>query len=207
MAACSGDDSAPIGFQPSATASVARPEAVPATATADTSTPTPVTSSPASTAGTAQSAGAAPATSATPMPGDRDGVPFSTLDVRRAVQDGHRFSFWRVDDRTPLCPASAAPGLPYWSANLAGSDFGPVWVLWVYPDVDALQRDWETIPGDAPRSRIEGCELPTGFVYWNKNLIMTFAVWLSLGEELPLERHYDSPGEHPAVRGFLGLMP
>lgn len=202
LAACSGDDTTATGIEPSATATatapegVATPEAIPATATAETSTETPATSSPAPTIGPAPSRGESLATTATPI---------STLDVRRAVQDGQGFSFWRVDDRTPLCPASAAPGLPYWSVNLAGSDFGPIWVLWVYPNSDALQQDWETMPGEAPRSRLEGCELPTGFVYWNENLVMTFAAWLSLGEELPLERHPESPREPPAGRGFLGL--
>lgn len=132
----------------------------------------------------------------------------STCGGRCRTVRGFRSGRWRpVEDRAPLCPASAPPGLPYWSANLAGSDFGPIWVLRVYPDTDALQEDWETVPGEAPRSRIQGCELPTGFVYWNENLVMTFAVWLSLGEELPMERHDQSLSEHPAVRGFLGLTP
>ena len=125
----------------------------------------------------------------------------------RAAVEQAGVTFLLVERRETICPGSAVPGRPYWMANRVGSDFGPIWVLWVYPDPDALREDWETVPGEAPRPRVEGCELPTGFVYWNENLVLTFAVWLSAGEELPLEGQYESPGDHPAVRVFLGLTP
>ena len=36
---------------------------------------------------------------------------------------------------------------------------------------------------------------------------MAFEVWSSLGEDIPLDGHGESPGEHPAVLAFLGLAP
>ena len=44
-------------------------------------------------------------------------------------------------------------------------------------------------------------------MYWNENLVMAFEVWSSLGEDIPLDGHGESPGEHPAVLAFLGLAP
>jgi hypothetical protein len=138
--------------------------------------------------------------------GDAGGAPFSTVDVRVAVEDERNYSFWLVDERASPCPGSAVPGRPYWSANLAGSDFGPLFFLWVYPDVDALREDWEANPGEAPSPRFD-CELPSGFVYWNENLILVFDVWISLGEPVPLESHWENPGNTPAVGAFLELAP
>ena len=136
------------------------------------------------------------------------GAPFSASDVAGVVErDGQGYSFWLIDDRAPICPGSAVPGRPHWSANLAGSDFGPVFVLWVYPDVGALQQDWEVVPGEAPRARFDGCDLAHGFVYWNENLVIAFEVWLSLGEDVPLGGNGESPGDHPAVHAFLELAP
>ncbi len=204
LAACSGGgDSAAVRIEPIATAA-----AVGAGASLPSSTPAPpeTPAQPAPTVATRDGQTPAPAAAGTTAPGDLAGLPFSTGDVRAAAEQAG-VTFLPVEDRAPLCPGSAAPGRPYWSANLAGSDFGPIWVLWVYPDAAAFQEDWETIPGEAPRPRVEDCELPTGFVYWNENLVMTFAVWLSLGEEIPMERHNESPGDHPAVHVFLELTP
>ena len=210
-------------------------EPVEVTAPAATTEATEVTASPAATAVAATpvsgqtAAGSPAATPSTPIPsvtqpprptpsptrvgppepreGDESGVPFSTVDVRVAVEDGRGYSFWLVEQERPtLCPASAVPGRPYWSSNLLGSDFGPVFVLWVYPDALALEADWDVEPGEVPAPRFD-CDLPSGFVYWNENLILAFDVWLSLGEPLPLHEHWESPSDMPAVEAFLELAP
>jgi len=36
---------------------------------------------------------------------------------------------------------------------------------------------------------------------------MAFDVWLSLGEPMPLESHWESPNDMPAVQAFLELAP
>jgi hypothetical protein len=138
--------------------------------------------------------------------GDASGVPFSTLDVRLAVEEGRGYSFWLIEEREVPCAGSAVRGHPYWSANLAGSDFGPLFVLWVYPDIEALRKDWDAVPGEAPKPQFD-CEPPSGFVYWNENLIMAFDVWFSLGEAIFLEGHWKSPSDMPAVEAFLELVP
>lgn len=147
-----------------------------------------------------------PTPAATPSEGDTQGFPFSTADVR-AVVEGSGITFIPLGERDAICPGSAVPGRPYWTANAAGTDFGPVFVLWVYPDLAALEADWAVEPGESPKLRVEGCDLPTGFEYWNENLVLAFDVWLSAGLDVPLAGHYESPGDHPTVEAFLGLTP
>jgi len=136
--------------------------------------------------------------------GDVTGIPFSTEDVRLMVEGEYGYSFWLVKERAPLCPSSSVVGRPYWSASLAGSDFGPVFVLWVYPDIETLRLDWTAVNGQAPVP-IFDCELPSGFVYWNENLVLAFDVWLGLGQPLPLAGHPENPNDMPAITAFLSL--
>lgn len=198
-ASCSGSE--PAVVEPSTTPTAAATREAGPTGTPPPATPTPA-SPPTDTPTPAPTASAPPEERA----GDASGVPFSTADVRLAVEEGRGYSFWLVEERAPLCPGSSVPGRPYWSANLAGSDFGPVFVLWVYEDVDALRLDWEAVPGESPVPLFD-CELPSGFVYWNENLVFTFDVWLSLGEPLPLGAHPESPSDMPAIAAFLELAP
>lgn len=208
-AACSGSDPVSVAQPATPTGSAATVTSsggavAPATGggTATRSTPTPVV------APTTQPRPVATSVApAEPRAGDLQGSPFSTIDVRVSVEDERGYSFWLVDEERPqLCPESAVPGRAYWSANLGGSDFGPVFVLWVYPDVDALEADWNAEVGESPTPKFD-CELPSGFVYWNENLILAFDVWLSLGEPLPLHDHWESPSDMPAALAFLELAP
>ena len=202
LAACSsGGDTAAVRIEPTTTAAAGTGVAMQSATPLAASVPAPV---PTATSNEAQTL--APVHARTAATGDLAGFPFSTGDMRLAVEQAG-VTFLLVELGDTICPGSAVPGRPYWSANRAGSDFGPVFLLWVYPDQDALGEDWEAAPGEAPRLRVEGCELPTGFVYWNENLVLTFAVWLSAGEELTLDGHHEGPGDHPAVRAFLGLTP
>jgi hypothetical protein len=178
--------------------------ATPAATTTATPTPT-ATATPVATA----TAIASPAPGARPAPtpaaDDLAGVPFSTHDVRLAVEAAG-YSFWRTDV-VPFCLETAVPGQAFWSANLAGSDFGPVFVLWIYPDTEAVQADWRVAPRERPELLVEGCELPYGFVWWNENAVMAFQVFVSLGEEYGLEDTERLPTEFPAVQAFLELSP
>jgi hypothetical protein len=137
-----------------------------------------------------------------PEPPDLEGHPFSTRDVRQAIEkDGNGYSF-RYVAREPLCPQTSVPELSVWSGNLAGSDFGPVLVLWLYPSEATLRQEWD-VSGEHPRPLLDGCELPTEFAYWNGNAILAFEIWLGLGEEFSVDEHDESPDDHPAVRAFL----
>ena len=178
---------------PSPTATAAATPAAVATATARaTVTPVPAPTAP-------------PRPVPTPAPADLAGSPFSTHDVRLAIE-GANYSFWPADVE-PFCLEAAVPGLPFWSANLAGSDFGPVYVLWVYPDLEALRADWQVTPGERPELLVEGCELPYGFVWWHENLVMAFQVFLGPDGESGIEGSATGPADFPAVPAFLELAP
>ncbi len=213
-AACNGGsgDAVPTSvISPSTTTPTPNPTIVTATDTpapTGTATPTATPSPPPPTS----TATATPAGTATPQPttppsgdptaGDVEGFPFSTVDIRAAVE-ARGFSFLLLTDRGALCAGAAVEVHSFWSANLAGSDSGPALAVWVYPDRDALEADWSVAPGSAPEPRF-GCDLPTGFVYWNENLVMALDTWLAAGSEVPIGN--ESPSQHPSVEGFLSLL-
>ncbi len=171
---------------------------------------------PTSTLGIAPTQVVTPAANGTPVPptprspadADRDlaGLPFSTADLRQAVETAG-YSFSGVETRKPLCPHTSVPELPFWSANLAGGDAGPILVVWVYPSLEALAAEWEAEAGAPPKPLLEGCDLPTGFVYWNQNLVLVFETWSSLGVESPVDIEGRLPSEHPAIIAFLSMTP
>ena len=99
------------------------------------------------------------------------------------------------------------PEQAFWSVNLTDGDSGPILVLWVYPNSETLKADWQAEPGQAPQSLLPNCGLPSGFAYWNENLVMVFAAWFSLGIESATSPDEQSPGQHPAVQAFLELSP
>jgi hypothetical protein len=122
--------------------------------------------------------------------------------VRAAIENGGLGFSFLYFERQPLCPQTSVPELPVWSANLAGSDFGAVYAVWVYPDEAAAREEWD-VSGERPRLLFEGCQLPTEYVYWNANVVMAFEVWSGLDEEYTVEEHGESPDEHPAVLAFV----
>ena len=204
--ACLGDDDDGDAVQlrtPTLTPTASETPSPTATAAA---TPAPVTTATARATATPVPAPTAPLRPVpTPASADLAGSPFSTHDVRVAVE-GANYSFWPADVE-PFCLETAVPGLPFWSANLAGSDFGPVYMLWVYPDLEALRADWQVTPGERPELLVEGCELPYGFVWWNENAVMAFQVFLGPDGESGLAGSATGPAEFPAVRAFLELAP
>lgn len=207
--ACGGgsDVPAPADTPTATTSPRPNPTIINATETPDaTGTPASTTPEPTASPSVTASPTATPQPTATGSPNapgttDLEGFPFGTADVRAAVE-ARCFGFVPVAERAPLCPASSVTGHAFWSANLAGSDSGPIFVLWVYEDPAALQLDWEVEPGSSPSPRFD-CELPSGFVYWNENMVLALETWLAAGSDVPIGE--ERPSDHPAVQGFLSL--
>ena len=148
----------------------------------------------------------APAVGPTDTSRDLTGFPFSTADLRQAIETTG-YSFAPLTNIAPICPQTSVPEQAFWSVNLTDGDSGPILVLWVYPNSETLKADWQAEPGHAPRSLLPNCGLPSGFAYWNENLVMVFAAWFSIGIESATSPDEQSPGQHPAVQAFLELSP
>ncbi len=148
----------------------------------------------------------APSVGPTDTSRDLTGLPFSTADLRQAIETAGS-SFAPLTNIAPICPQTSVPEQAFWSVNLTDGDSGPILVLWVYPNSETLKADWRAEPGQAPQSLLSNCGLPSGFAYWNENLVMVFAAWFSLGIESATGPDEQSPGQHPAVQAFLELSP
>ena len=165
---------------------------------------TPATPAPTSTPETAPTQ--APSVGPTDTSRDLTGFPFSTADLRQAIETAG-YSFAPLTNIAPICPQTSVPEQAFWSVNLTDGDSGPILVLWVYPNSETLKADWQAEPGQAPQSLLSKCGLPSGFAYWNENSIIVFAAWFSLGIESATGPDEQSPGQHPAVQAFLELSP
>ncbi len=165
---------------------------------------TPATPAPTSTLEIAPTQ--APSVGPTDTSRDLTGFPFSTADLRQAIETAG-YSFAPLTNIAPICPQTSVPEQAFWSVNLTDGDSGPILVLWVYPNSETLKADWQAEPGQAPQSLLSKCGLPSGFAYWNENLVMVFAAWFSLGIESATSPDEQSPGQHPAVQAFLELSP
>ena len=165
---------------------------------------TPATPAPTSTLEIAPTQ--APSFGPTDTSRDLTGFPFSTADLRQAIETAG-YSFAPLTNIAPICPQTSVPEQAFWSVNLTDGDSGPILVLWVYPNSETLKADWQAEPGQAPQSLLPNCGLPSGFAYWNENLVMVFAAWFSLGIESATSPDEQSPGQHPAVQAFLELSP
>ncbi len=165
---------------------------------------TPATPAPTSTPEIAPTQ--APSVGPTDTSRDLTGFPFSTADLRQAIETAGS-SFAPLTNIAPICPQTSVPEQAFWSVNLTDGDSGPILVLWVYPNSETLKADWQAEPGQAPQSLLPNCGLPSGFAYWNENLVMVFAAWFSLGIESATGPDEQSPGQHPAVQAFLELSP
>ena len=165
---------------------------------------TPATPAPTSTPEIAPTQ--APSVGPTDTSRDLTGFPFSTADLRQAIETAG-YSFAPRTNIAAICPQTSVPEQAFWSVNLTDGDSGPILVLWVYPNSETLKADWQAEPGQAPQSLLPNCGPPSGFAYWNENLIMLFAAWFSLGIESATSPDEQSPGQHPAVQAFLELSP
>ena len=165
---------------------------------------TPATPAPTSTLEIAPTQ--APSVGPTDTSRDLTGFPFSTADLRQAIETAG-YSFAPLTNIAPICPQTSVPEQAFWSVNLTDGDSGPILALWVYPNFETLKADWQAEPGHAPQSLLPNCGLPSGFAYWSENLVMVFAAWFSRGIESATSPDEQSPGQHPAVQAFLELSP
>ena len=181
-----------------------------ATATAGTTAPAAAT--PAATA--APAATPAPAATASPTPAptaappsdapDIDGVPFSLDDFASALPAP---GLTPTDEFEPTCPgASAQAGRVHRAGRRRGRVVRRVGDLWVYADHEAFKGDWAVGEDFRVAPLLDGCEPPTGFVYWHENLVLWFAGLYGPGVapgSLPATT--DEVRGHPVVRAFLEL--
>ncbi len=186
------------------------------TASTETATPSAEVSStivpsegtPTATPGATETPAATGTATATPSggtsstAGDLEGVPYSTSDVRAAVESAGR-TFLVVDDREPLCAGTSVEETTFWAASSGGSDYGPLWTLWVYPDSEAREDDWQLSEGEL-QPQVDDCEPPTGFNYFNANTVLVFTGWSGLGEESLYDENR-SPGEDAAKEAFVAM--
>ena len=206
--ACGGDGESEA--TPTATAAATAPAATSTATPAQTATPTATrppspaatpaaTSTPAPTA----TATATPTPAAGPAPVAAEGVPYSLSDLADALAPGG-IEASGLYDPAAACAGAAVEGVPFVAAGDASAERFAVWVLWVYPDVEAREGDWRT--GQRAEPLVEGCEPPNGFVYWNENLLLWFSGFFGDAVEPgspPLS--LEEVREHPVVRAFLGL--
>ncbi len=185
---------------PAATASPAATP-VPATATPSAAaTPPPATATPApqATASPSPTTTPEPTPAALPPPGlAAIGDPFSSSDLAEAVEA--RGWVIGIVGAAPMCQQTAVTGEWLGSGRTDGSG-GPAFALWVYPDRAAAERDWELVPRNSPRPLSTACVPGTGFIYWNENLILSYAPHAQSGELLTA-----SGSGHPVVQAFLSL--
>ena len=140
---------------------------------------------------------------ATPTPIDAEGVPYSLADLADALAPGG-VVLTDLYDPSAACAGAAVRGLPFVASAEATAGRFAVWVLWVYPDTEARQGDWQT--GQRAEPLVEGCEPPNGFVYWHENLLLWFIGFY--GDDVEPgspARSLEEVREHPVIRAFLGL--
>ena len=200
---CGGGDGDGGEATPSATGTPSPAGASTATATATatpTATPTPTpTATPTGTAIATPS----PTPPARSAPADVEGFPYSLSDLADALAPGG-IEETDLYDPASACAGAAVGGVPFVAASDADAGRFAVWVLWVYPDNEARQGDWQT--GQRADPLVEGCEPPNGFIYWHDNLLLWFVGFY--GDDVapgspPLSR--EEVREHPVIRAFLGL--
>lgn len=204
---CGGSDDEPAVATATATAT---PTSTAAATTTPTATPT---ATPAATGTPAATPTPTPATAtatrtpvaATPPSVSAEGLPYSLSDLADALAPGG-VVLTDLYDPASACAGAAVEGLPFVASEDATAGRFAVWVLWVYPDGESRQADWQT--GQRAEPLVEGCEPPNGFVYWHDNLLLWFIGFY--GDDVepgspPLSR--EEVREHPVIRAFLGLKP
>ena len=203
---CGGDDEGGGETTPTATATPSPEGASTATATTATPTPTPTatpTPTPTATPTGTAIATPSPAPPPRPAPAEVEGFPYSLSDLSDALAPGG-IEETDLYDPASACAGAAVGGVPFVVAGDAATERFAVWVLWVYPDSEARQGDWQT--GQRAEPLVEGCEPPNGFVYWNSNLLLWFiGFW---GDDIPPASppvSREEVREHPVIRAFLGL--
>ena len=130
------------------------------TPVAVTATPEP-TPEPLATPSAVATATAEP--TATPLP---TGSPFSASQLLEALAK-HGVDY-ELSELRSECLGEAS------GAHRYASERGPDFTLWVYPGGDALKADWVLPSSGAPSPRTLECEVDSGWVYWNENVLLAF---------------------------------
>ena len=86
----------------------------------------PVTPAPTSTPEIAPTQ--APSVGPTDTSRDLTGLPFSTADLRQAIETAG-YSFAPLTNIAPICPQTSVPEQAFWSVNLTDGDSGPILAL------------------------------------------------------------------------------
>lgn len=168
-----GQDGTEIDISTATATATASAEASPSTAPTEgatpedgAATPTPGDTTPTAMPDDDDDDDATPTPSATssPQAGDRLGAPYGSADVRAAIESGAG-SFAVDDEVEQLCPDTSVPGTAFRAEGDA------LWSLWVYPDAEAREADWVMEDGQL-EPQTDDCELPTGFNYFNANVVI-----------------------------------
>jgi len=96
---------------------------------------------------------------------ESSGVPYSTSDFRAALPSSLAVEAGSADEA--LCPDTSVAE----TTLRVGGDDGSIWALWVYPDSEAREADWEFSDG-ALRAQTDDCDPPTGLNYFNANVVL-----------------------------------
>lgn len=111
--------------------------------------------------------------------------------------------FRPVDDLEPLCSDTSVAELPVWMADDGGTDYGPVFVLWVYPNAAAMAEDWSR--GSDGVQSLLGCTLSTGSIYWHANTILAFRTWMGAQGDVGPHDPLRNPRDEAPIQAFLEM--
>ena len=206
------DDEAPAAVSTAtpvaATATPATPTPTPATPTSTptpaASTPTPATATPTPTP--TPTATPPPAT-ATPTLGAPDSadLPDRFVQLVAALPEPGAVL---MDFYEPACPGASVDPIVFAGPDYEGAERFAVWVFWPYPDRAAFWEQWVITAEGRAEPRLDGCEPPTGFIYFNHGRLIWFVGFY--GSEVAPGSPPDTRAEirqHPVIQALLGLQP
>ena len=202
-----------------------------ATPTPPTATPVPATATPTATATPAATATpdapattptATPTRTATPTPSPTPSAtpvvptltppdPTNTVLPTAFVQLAAALpepGLALTDAFEPACPGASVEPIVFAGPDFEEGDRFAVWVFWPYPDREAFREQWVITAQGRAESRLDGCEPPNGYVYFNRGLLIWFVGFYGSAVDPgspPTSRA--EIREHPVLTGFLGLQP
>ncbi|MCY4615643.1 MAG: hypothetical protein OXC71_04525 [Chloroflexi bacterium] len=113
-----------------------------------------------------------------------------------------------TDAFEPSCPGASVEPIVFAGPDFEEGDRFAVWVFWPYPDREAFWEQWVINARGRAESRLDGCEPPNGYVYFNRGLLIWFVGFY--GSEVDPGSPPTSRAEireHPVLTGFLGIQP
>ena len=205
-----GDDGDPVVVStatatPAATQTPAAPTttATPAPATATPGTPTATPTPSATPSPTPSPTPTAP--SLTPTAAANTVLPTSFVQLAATLAEPGLALTNAFD---PACTGASVEPIVFAGPDFESSRRFAVWVFWPYPDRDAFDEEWTINAQRRAESLLAGCEPPSGFVYYNRHLLLWFVGFY--GDDVAPGSPAHTPNEvrtHPVVQGFLSLRP